>query len=45
MDELDQALRAMAKCEDFSLPPAYETAMDGLEEQARPIPSQTTHTK
>ena len=35
MDELDQALRAMAKCEDFSLPPAYETAMDGLEEQAR----------
>lgn len=35
MDELDQALRAMAKCEAFSLPPAYETAMDGLEEQAR----------
>lgn len=35
MDELDQALRAMAKCEAFSLPPAYETAMDGLEEQVR----------
>lgn len=35
MDELDARLRAMAKGEDWTLPPAYETAMDGLEEQAR----------
>ena len=33
MDELDARLRAMAKGEDWTLPPAYETAMDGLEEQ------------
>ena len=35
MDELDARLRAMAKGEDWTLPPAYETAMDGLEEQVR----------
>ena len=35
MDELDARLRAMAKQEDWPLPPAYETAMDGLEEQIR----------
>ena len=35
MDELDARLRAMAKGEDWPLPPAYETAMDGLEEQIR----------
>ena len=35
MDELDARLRAMAKREDWALPAAYETAMDGLEEQIR----------
>ena len=35
MDELDARLRAMAKGEDWTLPPAYETAMDSLEEQVR----------
>ena len=35
MDELDARLRAMAKREDWTLPTAYETAMDGLEEQIR----------
>ena len=35
MDELDARLRAMAKREDWALPAAYESAMDGLEEQIR----------
>ena len=35
MDELAARLRAMAKREDWALPAAYETAMDGLEEQIR----------
>ena len=35
MDELDARLRAMAKREEWALPAAYETAMDGLEEQIR----------
>ena len=30
MDELDARLRAMAKREDWALPAAYESAMDGL---------------
>ena len=33
MDELDARLRAMAKREHLTLPTAYETAMDSLEEQ------------
>ena len=35
MDQLDERLRAMAKCESLSLPPEYETDMDDLEEQVR----------
>mgnify|MGYP000938138287 CR=1 FL=1 len=35
MDELDARLRAMAKREVWALPAAYESAMDGLEEQIR----------
>ena len=35
MDELDARLRAMAKREHLTLPTAYETAMDSLEEQVR----------
>ena len=35
MDELDARLRAMAKGEDWTLPPAYETAMEAMEEQVR----------
>ena len=35
MDELDARLRAMAKREHLTLPTAYETTMDSLEEQVR----------
>ena len=35
MDELDARLRAMAEREDWTLPTAYETAMDSLEEHVR----------
>lgn len=35
MDELDARLRAMAKGEDWTLPPAYETTMEAMEEQIR----------
>lgn len=38
MDELDARLRAMAKREDWALPAAYETAMDGLEERSARAP-------
>ena len=43
MDELDARLRAMAKREDWALPAAYESAMDGLEEQIDRCQGQRDH--